>query len=186
MNGVAAVMDEESAGILGRLADKAAIRGTLNRYSRGLDRHDLEIMGSVFSVDAVDNHGDFVGYAPEFPRWVNDLHERISVGHAHNLTTQLITLHSPQEAEAETYVIFVLVRHQKGLVHVGGGRYLDRIEKVDGLWRIALRRVVVEWRFDNAQAVPSDRLADFAAGRWDRADLSYGILHDQGNTAPTS
>lgn len=165
--------------LLQELADKAAIRATLNRYSRGLDRHDAEIVRTVFTSDAIDNHGDFVGYSPEFPGWVNDLHERISVGHAHNLTTNLITLHSREKAHAETYVLFVLARHQKGLVHVGGGRYLDHLEKVDGYWRIALRRVMVEWRFDNTQSVPSERLADLASGRWDCADLSYGFLRNQ-------
>lgn len=167
-----------SDALLQELADKAAIRATLNRYSRGVDRHDTEILRTVFTADAIDNHGDFIGYSPEFPGWVNDLHERISIGHAHNLTTNLIRLHSDEKAQAETYVIFVLVRHQKGVVHVGGGRYLDHLEKVNGHWRIALRRVMVEWRFDNAQDVPSERLSDLASGRWDCADLSYGILHN--------
>ena len=166
----------ESNELLQRLANKSAIRAALNRYARGVDRHDPAVLQTVFTGDAVDNHGEFVGYATEFLSWVNELHERISIGHAHNLTTQLITLHSPHEAEAETYVIFVLRRHEPGLVHVGGGRYLDRLEKVGGCWRIALRRVVLDWRFDNAQDVPSDRLGSLATARWDRSDVSYDVV----------
>jgi hypothetical protein len=35
----------------------------------------------------------------------------------------------------------------KDLTATAGGRYLDRLEKRDGEWRIALRRLVVDYRY---------------------------------------
>ena len=58
-------------------------------------------------------------------------------------------------------------------VRVGGGRYLDRLEKRNGEWRIGLRRVIMDWRFraDSGPWVRARR--GYPAGTWDKSDLSY-------------
>ena len=43
------------------LRDRQDILDCLTRYSRGLDRHDSELLASVYHGDAVDHHGEFVG-----------------------------------------------------------------------------------------------------------------------------
>ena len=53
--------DEETAAI-GVLTDRVAIRDTIHRYCRGLDRHDVATIDSVFFADSIDNHGDVLCY----------------------------------------------------------------------------------------------------------------------------
>ncbi len=92
------------------------------------------------------------------------------------LTTQLIDVLG-DEAAAESYVLFVLKRQDGTTVHIGGARYLDRLERRGGLWRIALRRVVLEWRCDVAQERASrSPVETAAAGSWNRQDPSYRLL----------
>jgi hypothetical protein len=58
-------------------------------------------------------------------------------------------------------------------VDLAGGRYIDRLERRQGEWRIAAREVVIEWvvAADGAQALFS--IGAFPKGAWDRSDLSY-------------
>jgi hypothetical protein len=75
-------------------------------------------------------------------------------------------------AHAETYVIWVLRHKDRKTVRVGGGRYLDRLEKRDGDWRIALRRLIIDWQFD-ADGTSFNADNGYENGTWDRTDSSY-------------
>jgi ketosteroid isomerase-like protein len=157
-----------------RLLDRQAISDCVHRYARGLDRHDDEMIASVYFEDAVDQHGDFTGGPREFIDWANDLHERSFRGHQHHITTQTVEIDG-DVAHAESYVICVLTRKGGGEISdIAGGRYLDRLECRGGEWRIAARKVIVEWAgvVDGAGALfgPSN---GFPAPRWDRQDISY-------------
>ena len=45
-----------------QLADREAIRECVLRYSRGVDRLDVEQMKSAYWPEATDDHGRFVGH----------------------------------------------------------------------------------------------------------------------------
>jgi hypothetical protein len=55
------------------------------------------------------------------------------------------------------------------------GRYLDKFECRDGVWKIAHRQVVADlnYRTEIIEAYPPSRVV---AGRQDRADVSYDFL----------
>jgi hypothetical protein len=163
------MLDNNEIAAVRLLSDRLAIRDTIHRYCRGVDRHDVEMIESIFFADGIDNHGEVVVYRHDFAAWGNRLHENVSTAHAHNLTTQLIDVLG-DEAAAESYVLFVLKRQDGTTVHIGGARYLDRLE------RRALRRVVLEWRCDVAQERAADRLSTAAVGTWNRQDPSYRLL----------
>ena len=55
-----------------------------------------------------------------------------------------------------------------------GGRYLDRLERRDGAWGIALRRCTIEWALTgDGSLLRSGAFEGFLKGRWDGSDLSY-------------
>jgi len=153
------------------LLDRQAILDCIHRYSRGLDRHDDALLASCFHPDAIDNHGNWVGGLEDFIAWANhDIHESYAA-HTHNITSHFAEIDG-DVANAESYVIFIL-RHKDGeLVKVGGGRYLDRFERRDGEWKIALRQLLLDWRFEaDGSAFNTDDL--YVHGTWDRSDMSY-------------
>jgi hypothetical protein len=161
-----------AAAELRRLSDRQEIFRLVNTYTRGVDRHDVEIMRSVFHPDAIDNHGDFLGDVDAFVEWVNTGHAAVCESHMHNVTTHTCDVDG-DTAHAESYVIVILRPRDGEPVRISGGRYLDRLERRDGEWRIALRRVVMDWRarIDGGPWVLGRR--GYPVGRWDHDDLSY-------------
>jgi hypothetical protein len=55
-----------------------------------------------------------------------------------------------------------------------GGRYLDRLERRDGAWRIALRRCTIEWTLNgDGSLLHSGAFEGFVKATWDKSDPSY-------------
>jgi hypothetical protein len=154
------------------LLDRQAIVDCLHRYSRGLDRHDEELLASAFHPDALDHHGDFLGPPDEFVPWANALHESEWTSHTHFLDVNAVEIDG-DVAHSECYVLWALRRKDGDAVDLGGGRYIDRLERREGEWRIAARELVIDW----VCSAPSRYFGQVAAaspgGTWDRSDPSY-------------
>ena len=157
---------------LQRLLDRQAILDCLHRYTRGLDRHDDELLKSAFHEDAVDHHGDFVGNARAFIEWSADLHTTQPwSAHMHLLDCNHIDIEG-DTAHSECYVSRLPRRKDDTAVEIGGGRYIDRLERRDGDWKIAARQLVIEWTA-KAEAEAFADVASYPRGTWDRTYLSH-------------
>jgi hypothetical protein len=155
-----------------RMSDRQAIIDCIYRYARGLDRHDDEVLSSAFHPDAIDNHGSWVSGVDEFVAWANhECHDPYRA-HSHNITTNSVEI-TGDTAHAESYLIFVLHRKDGNSVLVGGGRYIDRLDKRDGEWKISLRRLVMDWRFEADATIWHQDTRPYPRGTWDRDDASY-------------
>ena len=167
--------DAQRDQILMELKDKSDIIECTYRYSRGIDRHDEELARSAYHADAVDCHGShFIGPAHDFVPWVNQLHSDAYSGHLHFVGNHTIKVDG-DSAHCESYVIYGLRRREGGGVNIGGGRYLDRLERRDGVWRILVRHLVIEW-LTKADPTPMNRIVNlslYSQGRQDTSDLSY-------------
>src|SRR5438067_150368 len=128
------------------LLDRAAILDCLQRYARGMDRHDVALVESAYHPDAVDDHGLYVGSGAGLAVWANEEAHRGLVRHQHHLTNHSVDIDG-DTAHAETYFL-VVMRSEAGSVTLGSGRYLDRFERRAGEWRIANRVTLVETRSD--------------------------------------
>lgn len=157
-------------GEVQHLRDREAILDCLTRYSRGLDRHDEELLASVFHEDAIDHHADFLGSPKDFVPWVNDLHEADYAAHTHLVMNNTVEIDG-DVAHSEIYVQVVL-RRKEGPLDICGGRYIDRLERREGEWRIAAREVMVDWAC-TADGVIWGQIGNFPSGPWDRSDPSY-------------
>jgi ketosteroid isomerase-like protein len=125
---------------LQRLIDESAIRKLLALYPRALDRKDHKLLASLFHPDAIDDHGHYNGPASGFVDWIAAA--KSDVHWMHNNGTQIIEVDG-DVAQCETYC-YALCREptdatKEIFLRV---RYLDRVEKRSGEWRIAHRRVV--------------------------------------------
>jgi hypothetical protein len=155
-----------------RLLDRQAILDCLHRYTRGLDRHDDDSLNSAFHPDGLDEHGAFTGTIPEFLEFSAHLHSSEPwTAHTHFLDCNHIDFDG-DVAHAETYVLFVHRRDVDSVIEFGGGRYIDRFERRNGDWRIAARRLVIEWSARAEHVVFAD-VAHYPRGTHDAADPSY-------------
>ena len=158
------------------LYDKQKIREVPARYCRGVDRMDRALFLSAYHPDAIDDHGFFVGGPEDFWARVNHYHTTAQSTHQHIVTNHWCELDGGT-AHGETYWLFASLDPQGNNLSIGGGRYVDRMEKRDGEWRIAQRKCVPEWGGSpvEGQVSPEARAKLAQSGRIarDATDCSY-------------
>ena len=156
------------------LKDRQAILDVVMRHARGHDRHDIELMNGCFWDDGVDEHGQFVTPGPEYGDWANKVHTAGYLLHMHNITNHTCEIDG-DTAHCESYVIGALLpRSAPGRAKFVSGRYLDRLERRDGQWRILVRRTTIEVEVEGDSKWPENEISTtFPKGAWDTGDLSY-------------
>ena len=160
----------KAAQFQAEMADREAIRDCLYRYSRGVDRCDEDILRSVYWEDAFDDHCLFAGQREELIAWVLPLLRGMEATQ-HVISNILIRLHG-DHADVESYYqgIHCLQADGKPFHSVQGGRYVDRFERRDGEWRIANRKVVVDWFHEYGGG-------DWAKGPFGHPEIKPGSRH---------
>ena len=155
------------------LLARAEILDCLNRYARGMDRLDRELARSAYHDDATDDHAGYVAPVEEFLDWAFGYHAE-QVRHQHYLSNHTIEIHG-DVAHSETYYTFVGTwRDPDKPLEVVGGRYIDRLERRDGRWAIAVRVCTGEWRLREPSALSEKAAAVMAAEvHRDPSDASY-------------
>lgn len=128
---------------LDELLDRQDILDCLTRFSRGMDRFDRETFLSAFHPDATIAAGPYVGGPVKLYEWAGSLHQQGQVATHHNLLNVTYDIQG-DVAHTETYYLFV-GRNRDDSNWVAGGRYIDRLEKRDGQWKIAMRTNAIEW-----------------------------------------
>jgi hypothetical protein len=163
---------------LPELANRAAIEHVLTMHSRGIDRADASILRSAYWEDATVEYGSFQGSAHAFC-------ERLPQAIRHYTLTQHrignVTIEwRGDEARVETYVTAYHLRAAADgdteMTFIG--RYLDRMQRRDDVWKIAHRRVVMDWnRHAAASSVASGPPFDgLARGTNTPEDPLYSFL----------
>lgn len=127
------------------VADRLAIAETLALYCRGIDRCDAQQLSAVFTAEAMIDYGDGARPIAEvIPGLMAGLGTmRLT---QHNISNTVIRI-AGDNARAETNCVALhLIPTPEGEIElVVGGRYLDRLEKREGCWRIAERLYVMDW-----------------------------------------
>lgn len=146
-----------------QLLDRQAIHDCIARYGRGVDRFDRELILSAFHADALDEHGKFVGKREEFADWALAQHSKAHLSTQHCLMNHRCELDG-NTAHAETYFMFVSMNKEGKPLNLNGGRYVDRLEKREGVWGIVARKLVRDWA-DMAERPDMDDLSSMTSTR---------------------
>jgi len=171
-------MDGYATSAVRELLDRQAILACLDRYSRGLDRKDLDLLRSAYHPDAVDHHGALGDYTPDtlISDWL--LRDADRMFSQHLIVNSSIDIDPGGDvAHGETYFQLVVGLEpaaageaQQPRLTLSGGRYIDRFERRAGEWRIARRVLISEYK---AALDPIDRPQHLSWARRDRDDPSY-------------
>ena len=138
------------------LYDRELIRDCIARHAHAFDRCDLELAKSVYWPEAMEYHsGSYSG--PAYP-WIEKTFEWLRTVRAgwKLMSNPLIRLDGA-EARVESYVLAVnQIGTQDGEIREAfiGGRYLDRMAKRNGEWRIIERHSFIEWHGDTDEVKP--------------------------------
>jgi hypothetical protein len=131
------------------IAARLEIAEVLARYCRGVDRMDVNLLRSVYHEDSTDDHTTFKGSGWEFAAYIVETCRQLGGVSQHNITNSRVELHGGDVAHADTYYVthhaFGDPETGENMLLVALGRYLDRLEKRAGAWKIKNRLVTIDW-----------------------------------------
>jgi hypothetical protein len=135
------------------LVEREKIRDCIVRLARGEDRRDAKPISASYWPDSTTDYGVFRGSFAEYLAWVVPGSDAIPVTQ-HVLGQSLIELKG-EVALVETHVTSYhrVVMGDEERDTIIGGRYLDRMEKRDGEWRIAERTMLYDWYQDFGRSI---------------------------------
>lgn len=128
---------------LEQLLDRQDILDCITRIARAIDRFDRELFLSGYHADAVIDAGAFASDPAKVYDGGAALHDEGQSSTLHHLTNHSCEIDG-DVAHAETYWQYT-GRNRDGTNLVAGGRYVDRLERRLGEWKIAFRCTLLEW-----------------------------------------
>lgn len=155
-------------GMGGDWRDKAALAELVAVLSAAVDQRDGEAIAACYTVDSYDDHGSFKGSGAEFAAMMSAPKGPSAELRTHHLLGQSIFDVDQEQAWGETFWVMHAVI--AGHVTVGFGRYIDYFRRVDGLWKLAYRRVVPD------VTIPGDDATAYWQPSRDRTDPRYDRL----------
>jgi hypothetical protein len=177
------------------------IEQVIRLYCRAIDRLDLPLLRSLYHADGVDLHGNFEGNAHEFASFIMERIQRLTTYGYHTVTQSIIDVQGDIAAAESIYLAYHRIAPGDGPIRAYfgdtyaeaartagtlacehenscGGRYIDRFERRDGMWRIKHRRITNEWNRNGVSTqLFEGELAHFnLPGTRDRTDPVYANL----------
>lgn len=157
------------------LMDRQAILDCIKRNSRGNDRFDVDLVTSSYHPDGIHELGEKQISGREYGEHANHAHGALFEANMHNVTMHMCEIDG-DVAHAESYNIGVFLDKGGETSRILCGRYIDRLEKRDGEWRIVLRRATVEVAMEGKATLPNGKPlpgSRYLNGSRDRTDPAY-------------
>jgi hypothetical protein len=171
-------LSSELKAKLREIVDHHDIRQTLAEYCHACDRADDALMASLYTADSFDDHGlvqaPGAEYAEKMTKLVVDRTEAVW----HVLGQSLIKVEG-DEAGAETFFLGIMrLNPQDGVSKINqlAGRFVDRLERVEGKWKIKHRTCVRDTSI--TLTVGEDMQASYGLvpGTRDASDLGAALI----------
>jgi len=147
---------------LQEMLDHHEIRQLLAAYCHGCDRGDEVEMASTYAADSWDDHGPRKMEGRRFSIETVEESLRTTNVVSHMLGQSLIKVDG-DSAGAETYFVATVIYPGKNgvadMLNQLGGRYVDKLVRESGVWRIKDRMCIREWSISHAKE------RDWLAGR---------------------
>jgi hypothetical protein len=128
------------------LSDRAQIEETLWLYIRGVDQGDMAMAMEAFWPDATDDHARFYGGT------VDDIVPTMEAMRQRLLLQQSAVSNLAIEIDGEIARSEALVVCHHRYIYedneyewLACGRYIDRHEKREGVWKVAHRQNILDW-----------------------------------------
>lgn len=172
------------------VADKFEITELLHTYCKGVDRCDAELLRSVYHEDGWDEHGVFSGPGWEFAEWIPP-RMRARFDHtAHQLSNIIISVRGDRAVSQCMVTGYHVPTGQDGVqFDVFFGRYLDRLERREGVWKIRHRLCLNDFSTVVRASGEMPSQAQYILGSRNRQDPSFdldGFLEGADVPAPSA
>ena len=133
------------------LLDEREIKNCVLRYAHGADRLNWELVAECYLPQAVDDHGAFQGGPAALASWLAEK-SKYRGAKQHFVANQLVEIVGDSAVCESYYCCYIEFVDDPEFVTAGqseavlmGGRYVDRLSRTGGTWKIASRSAVVDW-----------------------------------------
>lgn len=136
---------------------KLVLHDLVVTYCRAVDRLDEELLGTVWHDDATVEAGVFRGSATDFCSAITKYNAGLK--HTfHTITNEWYDLRG-DVALGECYTVCFSTAVENGVEtdRITGGRYLDRFERRNGIWKFAAKTYVHDWNINQPGSAIWDR-----------------------------
>ena len=124
-------------------ADRMALQHLVTTYGHGIDRRDYALLRTLYHDDAVDDHSPYYcGPAAGYVDWLPTMMANWRAT-SHVMVNMLFLIDGAQ-AEGVVSARTWHLTADGARVFIAWGRYADRYEKRDGIWRFAHRFFVLD------------------------------------------
>ncbi|WP_286149473.1 nuclear transport factor 2 family protein [Mycobacterium sp. IS-1496] len=128
------------------MLDEFQLRKLVHGYCRAVDRGDISALRDLYHHDGRDDHGAFSEGS------VEDFLQELAAARPylrsmqHHITTMNFAIDG-DSAEGEIYSLatHTFMAGGRDIDVLVGGRYLDRYEKRDAVWKFVERTIVTDW-----------------------------------------
>lgn len=163
---------------LQEMLDHHRIRKTLAEYCRGSDRCDEALMAGIYARESWDDHGIVQAPGDAFARIMCGMVVETTETMTHLLGQSSIAVRG-DEVGAETY--FIAVAREATPDGTGrccqlGGRFVDRLVREDGRWKVSHRTVVRDWSVAIPMTHDWESSNTLTPGARSNADPSFAVL----------
>ncbi|MFV3307750.1 nuclear transport factor 2 family protein [Pseudomonas sp. NY15181] len=160
------------------MVDKFALQQLAWTYCHAIDRGDLRLLRSLYHDDAIDDHGPmFCGSPDEYVAWLPGMLANWEA--TSHVISNMLFLVDGNQAEGELAVLAYHRTPAPGSREIiARGRYLDRYEKREGVWRFLRRSLVLDSMEERATPAGSGPSLDegIEKGRPDAGDACFTRL----------
>jgi hypothetical protein len=160
------------------ILDRVILTELVMRYCRGVDRRDYALIRSLYHDDAIDDHGAmFCGGPDEFVAWLPTILANWEAT-IHSISNSVFVIEGDTAEGEHVVTAFHRTAAPNRKEFTVWGRFLDRYERRDGVWKFAHRRLA----FDHGRLAPVDEkgfammAGDAPNGRVDGSDPSWALL----------
>jgi len=177
---------------LAMLLDEREIKNCVLKYCHGTDRLDWAMVADCYLPQASDDHGAFQGGPAELATWLA-AKSAYRGAKQHYVANQLVDIVGDNAVCESYYCCYIEFVGDPEFSTLGtaeavliAGRYVDRLSRDGGTWKIASRVSVVDWtRSLGAPAYwNSPAAAQFTRGRGDDDDPArLAVAELKGRTA---
>lgn len=132
------------------LLDRQQIEDVLTRYSRAVDRADIDLLKTCYHDDATEDHaGVFTGTARDYVDQIAGILPRAGIMN-HMVMNVLVEFAEANAALVEAYILTFARMKKDGekFDTLTLARSVDRFEKRSGRWAISARRLCFEWNHE--------------------------------------
>lgn len=173
--GSPSMLDEAAA--LDKVVSHQAIIELSCQYCRGVDRGDADIIMEAFHDDAEIVSGVINGPVKSFSTEIVKILDEVSPRVMHSVTNHWIEIDG-DSAVGESYVVaYQGLLGEEPQDVLTGGRYIDKYERRNGVWKIAHRSFVLDWSTSSPakNLLDSGMFEDMVKGQRSHDDPVYSL-----------